>query len=169
VLTHTILGGLQVTDQAAGRQPTAESASASTPSPNPSQDRQRGTSGSNPSSRPRPAAAGSTKPVRRRPASDDTSIAASCQTQPDVEQSTAPAKPKSAPHGISRVDASPGRRVARTARVCSECGITADMVLSGKLQECGGCGTARYCGTACQRAHWPAHKPTCKELQAARQ
>jgi MYND finger len=32
---------------------------------------------------------------------------------------------------------------------------------------CAGCRTARYCSTACQRAHWAAHKPVCKALQEA--
>ena len=32
---------------------------------------------------------------------------------------------------------------------------------------CGRCRTAEYCGAPCQRAHWPAHKPRCKELRAA--
>ena len=31
---------------------------------------------------------------------------------------------------------------------------------------CGGCGTVRYCGPECQRAHWPAHKSRCRELKA---
>ena len=33
--------------------------------------------------------------------------------------------------------------------------------------KCGRCLTAVYCGAPCQRAHWPAHKPRCKELEAA--
>ena len=32
---------------------------------------------------------------------------------------------------------------------------------------CARCRTAEYCGAPCQRAHWPAHKPRCKELEAA--
>ena len=32
---------------------------------------------------------------------------------------------------------------------------------------CGRCRTAEYCGAPCQRAHWRAHKPRCKELEAA--
>ena len=31
---------------------------------------------------------------------------------------------------------------------------------------CGGCRFARYCGAACQRAAWPAHKPVCKAIAA---
>ena len=33
----------------------------------------------------------------------------------------------------------------------------------GKL--CSGCRVVRYCGPACQKADWPAHKAACRELQ----
>ena len=33
--------------------------------------------------------------------------------------------------------------------------------------KCGRCHAAAYCSAPCQRAHWPAHKPRCKELEAA--
>jgi hypothetical protein len=33
--------------------------------------------------------------------------------------------------------------------------------------KCGRCHTAAYCSAPCQRAHWPAHRPHCKELEAA--
>ena len=32
----------------------------------------------------------------------------------------------------------------------------------GKL--CSGCRAVRYCGPACQKADWPAHKAACREL-----
>jgi hypothetical protein len=32
---------------------------------------------------------------------------------------------------------------------------------------CARCRTAEYCGAPCQRSHWRAHKPRCKELEAA--
>ncbi|PRW39186.1 histone lysine methyltransferase Set6 [Chlorella sorokiniana] len=35
------------------------------------------------------------------------------------------------------------------------------------LRRCGGCGTVRYCGVACSKAHWPEHKAECRRLQAA--
>jgi len=27
-----------------------------------------------------------------------------------------------------------------------------------------GCNTVRYCGAACQKLHWKAHKPECKRI-----
>jgi len=30
------------------------------------------------------------------------------------------------------------------------------------LQGCSRCGTARYCGKACQVKHWPVHKNSCQ-------
>ncbi|KAL4458422.1 hypothetical protein ABPG75_013287 [Micractinium tetrahymenae] len=35
------------------------------------------------------------------------------------------------------------------------------------LRRCAGCGTVRYCSDACQSAHWKAHRPECRRLQAA--
>jgi hypothetical protein len=32
---------------------------------------------------------------------------------------------------------------------------------------CSSCRAAWYCSTTCQRAHWAAHKPVCKQLKAA--
>lgn len=33
-----------------------------------------------------------------------------------------------------------------------------------RLDACGRCSLARYCGVACQKAHWPAHKHDCKHI-----
>jgi hypothetical protein len=35
-----------------------------------------------------------------------------------------------------------------------------------KLKECSRCRSVRYCGKECQTADWPAHRATCKRLQA---
>ena len=39
---------------------------------------------------------------------------------------------------------------------CSACGIT------GMVKRCSRCHTAKYCGTSCQRHHWPHHKAACR-------
>lgn len=40
--------------------------------------------------------------------------------------------------------------------VCVLCGACAE-----HMMVCGKCGRTTYCGKACQRAHWAAHKPRC--------
>ncbi|KAG2445471.1 hypothetical protein HXX76_000088 [Chlamydomonas incerta] len=48
-------------------------------------------------------------------------------------------------------------------RECAVCGK--DQQADGKsLMKCGACKSVRYCGADCQAAHWPSHKPACKEL-----
>ena len=40
------------------------------------------------------------------------------------------------------------------------------------FSKCGRCQTMHYCSRACQRSHWPAHKPDCfsrDERKAQRQ
>ena len=51
------------------------------------------------------------------------------------------------------------------APVLLRCGAEGCAVPS--TSACGRCRTAEYCGAPCQRAHWRAHKPRCKELEAA--
>jgi hypothetical protein len=65
---------------------------------------------------------------------------------------------------LSRVDASSRHRAARAVRACAWCGVTAKASAQGKLKECSSCRSVRYCGAACQKADWPAHKATCKRL-----
>ena len=36
----------------------------------------------------------------------------------------------------------------------------------GKL--CSGCRLVRYCGAACQKADWPAHRAACREVASRR-
>ena len=45
-------------------------------------------------------------------------------------------------------------------RICWGCGKEYDLS-EPRLWVCGGCGEARYCDEACQRAHFPAHKKEC--------
>jgi hypothetical protein len=86
---------------------------------------------------------------------------------PDREQPPGGAGPKFPGRGSS-VGASPGRRRAGRVWACAVCARTAEMLSSGKLMECTRCRSVRYCGKDCQKADWPAHKPTCKRLQAER-
>ena len=64
-------------------------------------------------------------------------------------------------------DASP-RLVSRAlqelaaVRVCAAAGCQA----TDGLRQCKGCGSVRYCGEACMRAHWREHRPKCKQLRA---
>ena len=47
---------------------------------------------------------------------------------------------------------------------CTDCrctslsGVSEDLM---KTQRCRACRRAAYCSTACQSAHWPAHKASC--------
>jgi len=50
--------------------------------------------------------------------------------------------------------------------VCDGCGRPETEV---RLRTCDGCLLARYCGNACAKAAWPAHKVECRRLQAARE
>ena len=52
----------------------------------------------------------------------------------------------------------------RPRRTCDAPGCDA----TSGLRRCGGCGTVRYCGEACCRAHWKAHRGECRRLQAER-
>jgi hypothetical protein len=69
--------------------------------------------------------------------------------------------------GISGVGAGPADCAGKGGWTCACCGITAQISWSGKLKECAACRAVRYCGKACQKEDWPAHKATCKRLQAA--
>jgi len=52
---------------------------------------------------------------------------------------------------------------------CSNMDKLSEMELvSGKSCVCGGCRAARYCSSACQKAHWlDWHKPVCKRIKTA--
>jgi hypothetical protein len=50
---------------------------------------------------------------------------------------------------------------SRPGPSCANCGAGKAQV--GQLMLCGGCMATRYCGGACQAAHWRAHKAECQE------
>lgn len=45
---------------------------------------------------------------------------------------------------------------------CAACGK------SESLRKCQNCMVTAYCSKQCQRAHWPQHKPACKQAPASR-
>jgi hypothetical protein len=163
--------GVQSTNQSGGGQSATLPMSSSRPSPNPTPDQQSGAQGPKLPSRPTSKAAGTPRPPQTKPSSDREVRAGSRAKPGEAEPSEASPNPKPAGKGMRHVGASPGRRVAgspgrRRAWTCAGCGITAEESEKGKLQECTGCRSVRYCGKACQKMDWPTHKPTCKRLQA---
>jgi hypothetical protein len=46
------------------------------------------------------------------------------------------------------------------ASLCATCGAAGD-------KRCSACISVRYCGAACQRAHWPQHRAACRATVAA--
>jgi hypothetical protein len=64
----------------------------------------------------------------------------------------------------SRLMAASGKQVKKpkTLSACVGCGAVTE-----KLMQCGRCKVARYCSGACQKQHWPTHKPFCLPAQAA--
>jgi len=50
----------------------------------------------------------------------------------------------------------------RISTVCCFCMISRS---EKKLFVCGGCKTAQYCSSECQKKHWKVHKSPCKEVQ----
>ncbi|KAF7331526.1 MYND-type domain-containing protein [Mycena kentingensis (nom. inval.)] len=49
----------------------------------------------------------------------------------------------------------------RGYRLCDQCGAVETPSVS-KFRLCGGCMTTQYCSPACQKVHWPSHKPICQ-------
>jgi ankyrin repeat protein len=71
------------------------------------------------------------------------------------------------PSNTALLDLLAGRGPAHPpGTVCGGCGGPETEV---RLRTCDGCLVARYCGNACAKAAWPAHKAECRRLQAARE
>ena len=49
-------------------------------------------------------------------------------------------------------------------KFCASCGVKEDDDI--KLKTCNACYLVRYCGSKCQRDHWPQHKRECKRRAA---
>jgi hypothetical protein len=70
-------------------------------------------------------------------------------------------------HLLSRASGAGGGSsgpMRRSRHRCAACGASAGV---GRFQVCAGCGEARYCDGACQRAHWPVHRGECQMKQQA--
>jgi len=71
------------------------------------------------------------------------------------------------PANTAMLDLLSGRGPAQPpGTVCDGCGVPET---EASLRACNGCLVARFCGNACLRAAWPAHKAECKRAQAARE
>ena len=60
------------------------------------------------------------------------------------------------------------QEVSRLSRACSACGMRASDADGVVLSLCARCKGASYCGKACQRSAWPAHKAECAATAHAR-
>ena len=58
----------------------------------------------------------------------------------------------------------------KSEAVCAHCGRQPNVELGAKpLLRCGGCKSARYCGTSCQKWDWDSHKAKCRAMKKERQ
>jgi hypothetical protein len=59
---------------------------------------------------------------------------------------------------LGSLAAAPAAPAAATkpSSVCASCGQA-----RASFKKCGRCKMVKYCSEACQRAHWPSHKPLC--------
>jgi hypothetical protein len=155
--------GVQQTVGLARRQLTAQEASTSTPLPSPTQDQQSGRQGPKSPNGPSTSAAGTPRQTRTKPTNHRVhEVGAGSSATPDAQDPSDAQDRKGSGRGAH------GRGPSRAKKVwaCAACGTTAQEMESGRLQQCSGCRSVRYCGKACQNADWPRHKATCKRLQA---
>jgi hypothetical protein len=87
---------------------------------------------------------------------------------PDGGQPSGAAAGSERGDGTSRGVSTRRRRAEPRVQACACCRKTAEATQAGKLLSCTACRRVQYCGRECQKADWPAHKETCKRLQAAR-
>ena len=85
-----------------------------------------------------------------------------------VARAAAAAAPSAAPAaGSSGAAAIP---MGHTHARCSQCGARPSELREGRPLElllCSRCGDVYYCSAACQKQHWPTHKPVCKKREKA--
>ncbi|KXZ47909.1 hypothetical protein GPECTOR_32g522 [Gonium pectorale] len=85
----------------------------------------------------------------------------------DAEAAVAVAVPTALPAPLPVEAAALATRQLRVCAnpLCANSGRAAEADLV--LKQCAGCRAVRYCGAACQRAHWSEHRALCAELKAA--
>ena len=66
------------------------------------------------------------------------------------------------------VDTAKALATRRCAHACCATIVGAREADSPRGKLCSGCRVVRYCGPACQKADWRAHKAACRELAKAR-
>jgi hypothetical protein len=160
--------GVQVSPNTVGGDPTQHLASTTHQAPSAnheSESRTHGPTQATPSD-PDPAITQDTTPPRTVPNQKkphEASVTEKTAKPDHTDEAKSPAGK------FSCVDAGPATRAVRVVRACANCGVTTKVMEQGKLMECSSCRSVRYCGRACQKADWPAHKPTCKRLQTAQE
>ncbi|GFR48635.1 hypothetical protein Agub_g10551 [Astrephomene gubernaculifera] len=103
------------------------------------------------------AAAGAVKSVAGAPV---VSAAASVTPTPPVPAAAAPPSAAAAASEEEELILEPYQDKSH----CWCCGKAKDRAAGIKPRKCAKCLTARYCGEACQRQHWPTHRPQCSLL-----
>ena len=73
-----------------------------------------------------------------------------------------------AQRGVDLAEALAARACAHAACTTVAASVAGEGAAEPKPKRCSGCLLVRYCGAACQKADWRAHKAACKEVQARR-